>query len=132
MYSEIVKKYFENTINLGKIENADAIGVIENEICSDIIKIYIKADEQNKNIIEDAKFEAKGCPPVIASCCVVTEMIKNMEIEKAKTLTANEIINKLNGLPKEKEHCAELVIKTLRKAIENINWKRALRLFSTL
>ena len=87
----------------------------------DIINIYIKADEQNKNIIEDAKFEAKGCPPVIASCCVVTEMIKKMEIEKAKTLTANEIINKLNGLPKEKEHCAELVIKTLRKAIENIN-----------
>ena len=121
MYSEIVKKYFENPTNLGTIENVDAIGIIENEICSDIIKIYIKADEQNKNIIEDAKFEAKGCPPVIASCCVVTEMIKNMEIEKAKTLTANEIINKLNGLPKEKEHCAELVIKTLRKAIENIN-----------
>ena len=120
MYSEIVKKYFENPINLGRIENADAIGIIENEICSDIIKIYIKAGEQ-KNIIEDAKFAAKGCPPVIASCCVVTEMIKNMEIEKAKTLTANEIINKLNGLPKEKEHCAELVIKTLRKAIENIN-----------
>mgnify|MGYP001693857480 CR=1 FL=1 len=132
MYSEIVKKYFENPTNLGTIENVDAIGIIENEICSDIIKIYIKADEQNKNIIEDAKFEAKGCPPVIASCCVVTEMIKNMEIEKAKTLTAKKIINKLNGLPKEKEHCAELVIKTLRKAIENINWKRALRLFSTL
>ena len=46
---------------------------------------------------------------------------KNMEIEKAKTLTANEITNKLNGLPKEKEHCAKLVIKTIRKAIENIN-----------
>lgn len=121
MYSEIVKKYFENPTNLGTIENVDAIGIIENEICSDIIKIYIKADEQNKNIIEDAKFEAKGCPPVIASCCLVTEMIKNMEIEKAKTLTAKKIINKLNGLPKEKEHCAELVIKTLRKAIENIN-----------
>ena len=107
MYSEIVKKYFENPINLGIIENADAIGIIENEIC--------------KNIIKNAKFEAKGCPPVIASCCVVTEMIKNMEIEKAKTLTANEITNKLNGLPKEKEHCAKLVIKTIRKAIENIN-----------
>ena len=66
------------------------------------------------------KFEVKGCPPVLASCCVVTEMIKNMNIEKAKNITAKEIIEKLNGLPKEKEHCAELVIKTIKKAIGNI------------
>ncbi len=121
MYSKIVKDYFENPINLGIIEDADAIGIIENEICSDIIKIYIKVDKESKSIIKDAKFEVKGCPPVIASCCVVTEMIKEMNIEKAKTLTAEEIIKKLNRLPKEKEHCAELVIKTLRKTIDNIN-----------
>lgn len=121
MYSKIVKEYFENPINLGIIEDADAIGIIENEICSDIIKIYIKVDKQNKSIIKDAKFEVKGCPPVIASCCVATELIKEMNIGKAKTLTADEIIKKLNGLPKEKEHCAELVIKTLRKAIDDIN-----------
>ena len=121
MYSKIVKEYFENPINLGIIEDADAIGIIENEICSDIIKIYIKVDKQSKSIIKDAKFEVKGCPPVLASCCVVTEMIKNMNIEKAKNITAKEIIEKLNGLPKEKEHCAELVVETLNKAIENIS-----------
>lgn len=121
MYSKIVKDYFENPINLGIIEDADAIGIIENEICSDIIKIYIKVDKQSKSIIKDAKFKVKGCPPVIASCCVVTEMIKEMNIEKAKTLTADEIIKKLNGLPKGKEHCAELVVETLNKAIENIS-----------
>lgn len=120
MYSKIVKDYFENPINLGIIEDADAIGIIENEICSDIIKIYIKVDKQSKSIIKDAKFEVKGCPPVIASCCVLTEMIKEMNIEKAKALTADEIIKKLNGLPKGKEHCAELVVETLSKAIENI------------
>ena len=87
MYSKIVKEYFENPINLGIIEDADAIGIIENEICSDIIKIYIKVDKQSKSIIKDAKFEVKGCPPVIASCCVATEMIKEMNIEKDRTLT---------------------------------------------
>ena len=123
MYSKIIKDYFEKPINLGIIEDADAIGIIENAICSDVIKIYIKVDKQNKSIIIDAKFEVKGCPPVIASCCVVTEMIKGMSIEKAKNLTSDEIIKKLNGLPKEKEHCAELVVKTLDKAIESINKK---------
>lgn len=68
MYSEEVKKYFENPINMGIIENADSAGIIENEICSDIIKIYLKMKDE---IIIDAKFEAKGCPPVIASCCIV-------------------------------------------------------------
>ena len=117
MYSEEVKKYFENPINMGIIKNADSVGIIENEICSDIIKIYLKMKD---DIIIDAKFVAKGCPPVIASCCVVTEMIKNINIEKAKEITADEVIGNLDGLPIEKRHCAELVIKTLRKAISNL------------
>lgn len=119
MYSEIVKKYFENPINLGIIGNADAIGIIENEICSDIIKIYIKVDKNN--IIRDAKFEAKGCPPVIASCCEVTKIIKNMKVEDAKNIDAELIAKNLGGLPKEKEHCTGLVVKTLNKAIQNIS-----------
>ena len=114
MYSEEVKKYFENPINMGIIEDADSIGIIENEICSDIIKIYLKMKD---DIIIDAKFEAKGCPPVIASCCIVTKMIKNMNIKEAKDITSNEIIEELKGLPNEKIHCAELVVKTLKKAI---------------
>lgn len=116
MYSKEVKEYFENPINMGIIEDANGIGQVKNEICSDI---YVKVNE--KNIIEDAKFEVKGCPPVIASCCVVTNMIKNMNIDEAKNITAKEIIEKLNGLPKEKEHCAELVINTLHNAIKNMN-----------
>lgn len=119
MYSKEVKEHFENPINMGIIKDANGIGEVKNEICSDIIKIYVKVNE--KNIIEDAKFEAKGCPPVIASCCVVTNMIKNMDIDEAKNITAKEIIEKLNGLPKEKEHCAELVINTLHNAIKNMN-----------
>ena len=117
MYSEEVKKYFENPINMGTIEDADSIGIIKNEICSDIIKIYLKMKD---DIIIDAKFEAKGCPPVIASCCIVTKMIKNVNIEKAKEITADKVIENLDGLQIEKRHCAELVIKTLRKAINNL------------
>lgn len=119
MYSKKVENYFKKPINMGVIEKPDGIGITENEICSDIIKIYIKVNK--KNIIEEAKFEAKGCPPVIASCCVLTDMIKNIDIEKAKNITAKKIIERLNGLPKEKEHCAELVIKTFKKAIKSIN-----------
>ncbi len=121
MYSKKVKKYFENPINMRYMENASATGIIENEVCSDIIKIYLKID---KNIIVDAKFEAKGCPPVIASCCVVTKTIKDMNIEQLAHIDKKFIIEKLDGLPKEKEHCAELVQKTLYRAIDNYKNKK--------
>lgn len=124
MYSKRVIEYFDNPINFGVIENAEGIGIIENEICSDIIKIYIRINKDNT--IEYAKFEAKGCPPVIASCCEVTRIIKGMKAEDAKKVDAKLIIDNLEGLPKEKEHCAELVIKTLNKALENLN-KRKVR-----
>lgn len=100
MYNKIVKDYFEKPINLGIIEDANAIGIIENKICSDIIKIYIQVDKNN--IIKDAKFEAKGCPPVITSCCEVTKIIKNMKVEDAKNVDAELIAKNLGGLPKEK------------------------------
>lgn len=99
MYSEKVIKYFENPINMGYMENATSTGIIENEVCSDIIKIYLKI---NKDIIIDAKFEAKGCPPIIASCCVVTEAIKDMNIEQVIHIDGSFIIKELDGLPKEK------------------------------
>lgn len=99
--------------------DANGIGQVKSEICSDIIKIYVEVNR--KNIIEDAKFQAKGCPPVIAAYCILTEMIKKMDVYAIKNITSSEIIKELNGLPKEKEHCAELVINTLHKAIKNMN-----------
>lgn len=118
MYSEKVIEYFENPINMGIIKNANGIGITENEICSDIIKIYISINK--KNIITDAKFEANGCPPVIASCCELTRLVKCMKIEEALKINEKLIIENLGGLPNEKEHCAELVIKTFKKAIKSI------------
>lgn len=118
MYSDKVREYFKNPINMGIMKNANGIGIIENEICSDVIKIYIKVN--SNNVIEDIKFEAKGCPPVIASCCELTRLAKCMKIEEALKINEKIIIENLGGLPKEKEHCAELVVKTLKKAILNI------------
>lgn len=118
MYSKAISEYFKNPINMGIMKNANGVGKIENEICSDVIKIYIKVN--SNNIIEDIKFEAKGCPPVIASCCELTRLVKCMKIEEALKINEKIIIKNLGGLPNEKEHCAELVVKTLEKAILNL------------
>ena len=109
---------------MGYMENATSTGIIENEVCSDIIKIYLKI---NKDIIIDAKFEVNGCPPIIASCCVVTEAIKDMNIEQVIHIDGPFIIKELDGLPKEKEHCAELVEKTLHKVLNDYKSKNLVK-----
>ena len=118
MYSDKVREYYKKPNNMEIMKNADGMGKIENEICSDVIKIYIKVN--SNNVIEDIKFEAKGCPPVIASCCELTSLVKCMKIEEALKINEKIIIENLGGLPNEKEHCVELVVKTLKKAILNL------------
>lgn len=53
-YSEKVMDHFANPRNVGEIENADGIGEVGNSKCGDIMKMYIKVDN---DIITDVKFK---------------------------------------------------------------------------
>ena len=57
-YSEKVMDHFANPRNVGEIENADGIGEVGNSKCGDIMKMYIKVDN---DIITDVKFKTFGC-----------------------------------------------------------------------
>ena len=54
-YSEKVMDHFANPRNVGEIENADGIGEVGNSKCGDIMKMYIKVDN---DIITDVKHSA--------------------------------------------------------------------------
>ena len=58
MYSAKVMDHFTNPRNVGEIANADAIGTVGNPVCGDIMKIYMKIDN---DIITDVKFKTFGC-----------------------------------------------------------------------
>ena len=64
LYSEKVMDHFMNPRNVGKIDVADGVGEVGNAKCGDIMKIYIKVDN---NIITDVKFNTFGCGSAIAS-----------------------------------------------------------------
>ena len=81
LYSEVVMDHFMNPRNVGVIENADGVGEVGNAKCGDIMKIYLKIEN---NIIEDVKFETFGCGSAIASSSMATEMIKGKTVEEAK------------------------------------------------
>ena len=116
LYSEKVMDHFKNPRNVGVIDNADGVGEVGNAKCGDIMKIYLKIEN---NIIEDVKFETFGCGSAIASSSMATEMIKGKSIFEAMELTNKAVAEALDGLPAAKLHCSVLAEEAIKKALKD-------------
>ncbi|MCX7883919.1 MAG: Fe-S cluster assembly scaffold protein NifU [Caloramator sp.] len=127
MYSDKVMDHFTNPRNVGEIENADGVGEVGNPTCGDIMKIYLKVDN---NIIKDVKFKTFGCGAAIASSSMATELIKGKTIEEAWNLTNKAVAEALDGLPPVKMHCSVLAEEAIHKAINDYRIKNGLEPFA--
>ena len=116
LYSEKVMDHFMNPRNVGVIENADGVGEVGNAKCGDIMKIYLKIEN---DIIVDVKFETFGCGSAIASSSMATEMIKGKSIADAMALTNKAVAEALEGLPAHKLHCSVLAEEAIKKALKD-------------
>ena len=116
LYSEKVMDHFMHPRNVGVIENADGVGEVGNAKCGDIMKIYLKIDN---NIITDVKFETFGCGSAIASSSMATELIKGKPLSEALTLTNKAVTEALDGLPAHKIHCSVLAEEAIKAAIKD-------------
>ena len=116
LYSEKVMDHFRNPRNVGVIEDADAIGEVGNAKCGDIMKIYLKIEDE---IIKDVKFETFGCCSAIASASMATELIKGKPLNEALELTNKAVVEALDGLPAHKVHCSVLAEEVIKKALQD-------------
>jgi nitrogen fixation NifU-like protein len=108
--------HFQNPRNVGEIFEADGVGEVGNAVCGDIMKIYLKV---NDNRIEDVKFKTFGCGAAIATSSMVTEIVKGKTIDEALKITNQAVAEALDGLPPQKMHCSNLAADALHKAIED-------------
>ena len=115
-YSKKVLKHFKSPHNLGKIKNADGVGEVGNLACGDVMKLYIKVED---NKIIDVKFQTYGCAAAIATSSITTDLVKGKTIEEALAMTNKEVIDSLDGLPPIKIHCSLLSVDALNEAIYN-------------
>lgn len=120
IYNEKVLEVFTNPKNVGVIENADGVGTVGNATCGDIMKMYLKIEN---NVITDAKFQTFGCAAAIATSSTATEMIIGKTIEEAEKLTNADVVNNLGGLPAQKMHCSVLAEEAIREAIKDFRSK---------
>ena len=122
LYSEKVMDHFRNPRNVGVIEDADGVGEVGNAKCGDIMKIYLKIDD---DIITDVKFETFGCGSAIASSSMATELIKGKPVAEAMELTNKAVAEALDGLPDYKMHCSVLAEEAIKNALDDYYAKKS-------
>lgn len=114
LYTEKVMDHFTNPRNVGEIQNPDGMGEVGNAKCGDIMRIYLRIEDE---VITEVKFKTFGCGSAIASSSVSTEMILGKTIDEALALTNKQVVNELGGLPTVKLHCSVLAEQAIKAAI---------------
>ena len=121
-YSKKVLDHLANPRNVGKIVGANGVGEVGNVVCGDVMKLYIKVEDE---VIKEISFETYGCAAAIATSSVITEMVKGKKITEVLKMKNSDILKALDGLPPIKIHCSLLSVDALRAAIED--YRRKLR-----
>jgi nitrogen fixation NifU-like protein len=124
MYSEKVMDHFMNPRNVGEIEDANGVGEVGNLKCGDIMKIYLKINDDG--IIEDVKFKTFGCGAAVATSSMATELIKGKSVEDALKLTNSAVAEALDGLPPIKMHCSVLAEEAVKSAVADYYKRKGL------
>ena len=115
MYSDKVIDHFQNPRNVGEIEDASGVGTVGNAKCGDMMRLYLKINEEQ--VIIDCKFKTYGCGAAVASSSMATEMIKGKTVAEAMKLTNKAVMEALDGLPPVKVHCSLLAEEAIHAAL---------------
>ena len=124
LYSDKVMEHFRNPHNLGKLDDADGIGEVGNAKCGDIMRMYIKVDDEG--IITDVAFNTFGCGSAIATSSMATDMIKGRPVEEAMELSNKAVVEALDVLPAHKIHCSVLAEQAVRAAVKDYYDKKGI------
>ena len=121
-YTEKVMDHFMHPRNVGEIADASGVGEVGNAKCGDIMKIYIKVDENE--VITDVKFQTFGCGAAIATSSRATEMVMGKTVDEALKITNEMVTESLGGLPPVKLHCSVLALSLIHISFCAWRWRR--------
>ena len=121
-YTEQVMDHFMNPRNMGEMEDASGVGTVGNAKCGDIMRIFIKVEN---DVIVDVKFKTFGCGAAIATSSKATELVMGKTIDEALQITNKMVMESLGGLPPVKVPCSVLAEEALHAAIQDYKDKLA-------
>ena len=120
MYGPTAEEHLKSPRNLGRIEEPDGVGTIEEPATDTLVTVYVRLakNEQGYTVVAEARFRAFGCGGCIIAGSVATEMATDLGVREASWIEAETILEALeNGLPDDQRYCADLVARALNLAL---------------
>jgi nitrogen fixation NifU-like protein len=125
VYTPKALEHFRNPSNVGQVEKPDGKGAFGDPSCGDYIEVTIRVNSEEDRLL-DVKFLIQGCAGAIATSSIMTELAIGKTLTEALSLTDDDIIQALGGLPKKKRHCSLLSLQALQQAVGDYVLKRYL------
>ncbi len=114
-YSETVIDHWIHPRHPGPMKDANGHAEIKGS-CGDTMEIFLRIESDH---ITDASFRTNGCGTSIASASMVVELVTGSSLLEARNISQQSILERLDGLPEESEHCALLAAETLHAALQD-------------
>ena len=111
MYSEALLDHFRNPRFVGELKAPAVTVEVSNPACGDILRLAAAFDGDR---IAEVRYRVRGCTASIAAGSALTEMITGQTRSALKSITAQDIEDRLGGLPPASKHAAALCIDGLR------------------
>jgi nitrogen fixation protein NifU and related proteins len=117
MYSAEVLEHFQNPCNVGDLAEAGVAVELQNPACGDILRLSAKMAHGR---VAAVRFRAKGCVPAIACGSRITEMMQDRSLDELRTLTREELVESLGGLPAASIHASHLAMDALNALLKKL------------
>lgn len=106
-----------NRHGFAQMENPTATGEYFSDSCGDMYTFYLRIGDGDR--IEDISYFTTGCGFGIATCAILTQLVKGKTVDEASALTTSEIEAFLGGYPDRKKDYPVRVLEALHVAIDN-------------
>ena len=115
LYRDFILDHYRNPRNAGTLERPDATFEDLNPLCGDKIRMDLRIRD---GVVEDVKFQGRGCAISQASASLLTEEVKGKRIEDIDKIGKDEVLGNLGiTISAVRLKCALLGLKVLKEAL---------------
>ena len=111
------QKLVEDRTGFRTMENPTASGEYFSDSCGDMYNFFLKVGPGA--VIEDITYFTTGCGFGIATCAILTELVKGKTVDEAEAITPGEIEAYLGGYPERKKDYPVRVLEALSVTLDN-------------
>ena len=116
MYSNKIMEEFYNPQNYGVIKGASGVGKVTSDVGSEIIKIFIKVEDDK---IIDAQFQTFGGVVAIACSSIATTLMVGKTLRQVRNITTNTILEIVGEVPETKMYIVQAVVSAIYGSVDS-------------